>query len=90
MMPPVCVKCEVEYRCIKNEVLVPTLIDGVPVEIHEGDEWECLGCDARIVIGFGAPWSMHGLYFPEAIRVAERDGLVRKNHREKWAPERAQ
>jgi len=57
---PVCSKCEIELRPIKNGVQVVEHSVNGPYKIWDADEWECPECRARIVMGFGAnPLAAH-------------------------------
>jgi hypothetical protein len=40
-------------RCTKNGRAVEIMSDGEPYQLWHGDEWECDGCGALIVTGFG-------------------------------------
>ena len=51
---PICVKCRLEMRCVKNRRLVrDPETGGFPSTFWMGDEYECPECKARIVTGFG-------------------------------------
>lgn len=55
MHRPVCVKCQTELRCEKNEVVVLDMF-GPNEEIYKGfyaDLFQCPGCGMQIVVGFG-------------------------------------
>jgi len=54
MPTPICVKCRVEMRCVKNDRLVrdPEAACG-PSTYWLGDEYQCPVCGVRIVTGFG-------------------------------------
>lgn len=53
-MRPICVKCSREMLPKKNEVLVKDkATDKFPSTYHYGDLYECPGCGAQIVAGFG-------------------------------------
>lgn len=56
---PICVKCQLEMRCIKNNrpVADPSAASG-PSTYWLGDEYECPECHNRIVTGFGAPMTV--------------------------------
>ena len=57
MPAPICVKCQVEMRCEKNEQFVNDIRVGSFRATHwAGDRFACPCCDAEIVIGFG--WGM--------------------------------
>lgn len=47
MARPICIPCQREYTCHKNEVEV--LVGDV--ELYSADEFRCPGCDHRIIIG---------------------------------------
>lgn len=57
-MRPICVKCQREMECVKNEF--PVYEKGVlsrggypPVTVWCGDLFECPDCRTQIVTGFG-------------------------------------
>ncbi len=55
-LTPICAKCRVAMRCVKNDRPVrDPEAGGFPSTYWLGDEWECAGCGARIVTGFGTP-----------------------------------
>lgn len=63
MPTPICVPCRVEMRCAKNNRLVSDRATATfPSTYWLGDEWECPGCRARIVTGFGRPLVHHPDY----------------------------
>jgi len=57
-LTPICVKCRLEMRCVKNNRLVADPeADGFPSTYWLGDEYECPDCGCRIVTGFGLAMS---------------------------------
>ncbi len=51
MPAPICVKCQVEMRCEKNEQLVNDVTAGQsPASYWSGDLFECRACDAAVVV----------------------------------------
>jgi len=81
----VCEKCRTQLRVKRNGVLVVDMFQTPPepYEIREGDLWECPGCNARIVAGFGLnPVASH--YDSDAMRrwilLARAQGLYIENH----------
>ena len=59
MKPVVCVQCRLFFKVKKNGVaLEEGMPDGrggwQPYKLWLGDLWECLGCGAQIVRGFGS------------------------------------
>ena len=51
---PICAKCKKEMPCVENEVMVKDkAIDGFPSTYWYGDRYECPGCGAQIITGFG-------------------------------------
>ena len=79
---PVCSKCELEFKPVKNEVEVLDFSDNGPYEITFADEWECTGCQFRIVVGFGdGPYARHyENLFDRAISMANERKSLRKNY----------
>lgn len=69
MPTPICVKCRVEMRCVKNNRLVcDPEAGGFPSTFWLGDEYECPGCGVQIVTGFGkALASSPGVGYGEAL-----------------------
>ena len=72
MPRPICAKCSREMRCKKNEVLVNDRASaGFRPTFWSGDSFECEGCGAEVVTGFG-----EGFYLPpdspESIEFSER------------------
>jgi len=54
MPTPICLACRVEMRCARNNRLVrDPETASFPSTYWLGDEWQCPGCGARIVTGFG-------------------------------------
>jgi DNA-directed RNA polymerase subunit RPC12/RpoP len=78
---PVCVVCEVEFRPVKNGVVVVEYASYGPVSLTEADEFECPKCGHKIIVGFGRnPFRNH--YepgFQEVLDKHEADGLIRVN-----------
>ena len=59
-LTPICVKCRLEMRCVKNNRLVrDPEVGGFPSTYWLGDEYECPDCRSRIVTGFGKPLARH-------------------------------
>lgn len=53
-MRPICAKCRREMYPAKNEVPVRDEVKGdFPSTFHYGDLYECEGCGAQIITGFG-------------------------------------
>ena len=58
MKPVVCVQCRLFFKVKKNGVAIEEGMprgDGTwgPYKLWQGDLWECVGCGAQIVRGFG-------------------------------------
>lgn len=54
MLNPICVECQMEMRCTKNEQQVKDRASGVfPATYWSGDEYTCQSCGMRIVTSFG-------------------------------------
>jgi len=52
---PVCVKCRLEMRCLKNSFLIrDPEVGSFPSTYWLGDKWGCPQCGAEIVVGRGA------------------------------------
>lgn len=55
---PVCAKCRIELRCVKNDFIVEEMADTTaPYRVWSTDLWACAGCGAEVVTGF-APQPM--------------------------------
>lgn len=83
MLKPVCVPCQRFFRCKKNDFrFVEAMPVGhdlprpgteqpdqwKPYKIWSSDRWECEGCGAAILVGFGnAPLAEH--YDPEFVKT---------------------
>jgi hypothetical protein len=55
MPRPVCVSCQLEFRCEKNSVAA-VLLSGsppAPYQIWDCDMWKCPGCGMKILSGYG-------------------------------------
>ncbi len=77
MHQPVCVPCEVEYRCVKNEVVVVDHADGEEAQAWFADKWGCPTCGHEIVIGFAqGPFAVS---FIKGDKLAFPGHLVRIN-----------
>ncbi len=65
---PICIPCNREYACHKNEVVV--LIRDA---LYFGDEWRCPGCDHALVMGIAPqPFTYSDLpQFDETLRRYE-------------------
>ena len=57
----VCMKCGVEYRCVKSgAVAIDMFLDPPqPYKITNCDAWECPGCGARVLAGFAGEGTAH-------------------------------
>ena len=64
--PPICVPCAREMRCKKNMYAVA---DPEPSTYWYGDRYECPGCGANVVVGFGAPFEDAGMLPPEGVSL---------------------
>ena len=64
--PPICVPCAVEMRCAKNGLIVA---DPEPSTYWSGDMYECPGCGARVVTGFGSPFEDAALLPPGGVAL---------------------
>lgn len=54
MRLPVCGYCWLETKPIKNEVIVVFLRDNLqPDTVYLGDEYQCPGCERKIIAGLG-------------------------------------
>jgi len=70
-LTPICVKCRLEMRCVKNNRLVRDPdTGGFRSTFWMGDEYECPECKARIVTGFGKPFPAE--HDPTEMRARER------------------
>ena len=54
MIGKMCAKCNIELRCKKNEVYVIEHASFGPYKLWMADLWNCAGCGAEMVLGFGA------------------------------------
>ena len=55
-MTPICVKCEIEFRCEKNGApLYERDVRGYTLSRRECDIFKCPECGAEIVVGSGKP-----------------------------------
>jgi hypothetical protein len=55
-LEPICAKCKRTMVCAKNNFLVADPASGdFPSTYWYGDKWDCPGCGAEIVVGFGGP-----------------------------------
>lgn len=53
-LPPVCVPCARSMRCAQNEFPVrDKRTEFAPATVWSGDRFECEGCGASVVVGFG-------------------------------------
>lgn len=89
MHRPVCVKCEIEYRCSRNGVEVVDFNANGEYAYWNADEFECPGCQTRIIVGFGdSPMARH---FEEGFKeeVANIAPDLRRNNYESAAERRA-
>ena len=57
---PVCKKCEVEYQCSQNGVIVVDYNDNGPHVIHSADEFKCPSCQHVVIVGFGDGYTRRG------------------------------
>jgi len=74
-MLPVCCNCECEMNPSKNGRVVEYFANRFRSDrLVAGDEYECPGCEARIVTGFGKPFKEHGErdYAGEALTHPDR------------------
>lgn len=56
MRRPVCVKCQIEFKPLKNGQAVVTMCHDTPpfpYQLFDADSFKCPGCGAEIVSGFG-------------------------------------
>lgn len=55
MPRPVCVKCQLEFRCVKNGVSAVFMSGNPPqpYQIFDSDKWQCPKCGFEILSGFG-------------------------------------
>jgi len=69
MPTPICVKCRMQMRCVKNDYLVRDGEAGFGSTYWVGDEYDCPGCGLGIVTGFGKPLTRHpgGVTYGEAL-----------------------
>ncbi len=49
MLRTICVPCQVEYRCEKNEVAVEQTASGEPYKLWSTDKWKCPGCGHEVI-----------------------------------------
>ena len=59
---PVCSKCTVEMRPVRNDIVVVDYAwkPPQPYQLWSADEWGCPECGHRVALGFGvAPFSRH-------------------------------
>jgi DNA-directed RNA polymerase subunit RPC12/RpoP len=79
--PPICTKCEVEMRPVKNEVVVIDYASYGPYTAWEADEWECPECKYRIITGFAnEPYARHDDTDMDALIRRTPVDLLRHNH----------
>jgi hypothetical protein len=77
MMPrPVCVKCEVEYRVAKNEVLVEERYGFAQYRLWFADLWRCPKCGHKLIVGFGRTPYGESTQFDYAEKIKSHDGPV--------------
>lgn len=53
MPRPVCVRCQCEFRCEKNDTLIVEMIADGPYKLWSADAWKCPGCSVEIIADFG-------------------------------------
>jgi hypothetical protein len=53
MPRPVCVKCEVEYRPEKNDIVVEEIVSFGSYKLWCADLWKCPGCEHLLITGYG-------------------------------------
>lgn len=78
MPKPACVKCRLFFRPKKNSVCIEEgaqIEPGswAPYKLWDADLWECKGCGAEIVVGYGrAPLAEHhqSTYADDRVRFA--------------------
>ena len=78
-LTPICVKCQLEMRCAKNNrVVADPEAGGFPSTYWLGDEYECPDCGCRIVTGFGKSFSTHpsAVWGPVLNFEYEREGSL--------------
>ncbi len=54
MRNTICVKCQEEYRPLKNNVLVVFSVNDESDVMHFADLWICPKCGSKIIQGFGS------------------------------------
>jgi hypothetical protein len=54
MIDKMCAKCHIELHCKQNGVYVMEYAGQLPYKLWEADLWDCPGCGAEIVVGFGS------------------------------------
>jgi hypothetical protein len=53
---PICVKCRLEMRTVRNDrPVADPKVGQFPSTYWLGDECECPECKSRVVVGFGRP-----------------------------------
>ncbi|MHA2022799.1 MAG: hypothetical protein ACTSWQ_03970 [Candidatus Thorarchaeota archaeon] len=48
---PICAKCEIPMRCLKNGITVAG--KAVPHHVRSGDMFHCPTCENKVVVGLG-------------------------------------
>jgi len=82
MKPVVCVPCKLFFKIKKNGVAIEEGMpngDGSwgPYKLWQGDLWECQGCGAQIVRGFGQQQIAEHYESDYAANVARHAPLFR-------------
>ena len=76
MPRPICVKCQREMSCEKNDFLVnDPQVGGFPPTFWWGDKYQCPRCEVEVVVpGFGKGFVM----VPEDVAGAKSLGFTRE------------
>lgn len=80
MSAPVCVKCEKEMQCQKNDFAVEEMNGNQSIRMKNGDLWVCPICKLQIVAGISeSPFAENYQkdYLKKVFRCRERGSLVR-------------
>jgi len=77
----VCVKCEREMKCMKNDFAVEEMGGDQSIRLKFGDLWECPSCGVKIVSGI-SPLPFAENYqsdYAEKVAQLKAKGLVVKS-----------
>ncbi len=78
----VCSKCEIEFRCFKNDVEVYEYSWDGPYKFWAADEWECPDCGIKVIASFSQdciPQHEVKDRFAEMMKRSADSGLLRND-----------